>query len=62
MLSAEVPDVARNFLKGDVDRFLANHGLAHGDVGSWVCHPGNPKVLEAMEKSLELPPGALDVT
>jgi len=62
VLSAEVPDVARNFLKGDVDRFLADHGLGRGDVGSWVCHPGGPKVLEAMEESLELPPGALDVT
>jgi len=62
VLSAEVPDVARNFLKGDVDRFLADHGLACGDVGSWVCHPGGPKVLEAMEESLELLPGALDVT
>jgi alkylresorcinol/alkylpyrone synthase len=36
--------------------------LARGDVGSWVCHPGGPKVLEAMEESLELPEGALDVT
>ncbi|HUO87103.1 MAG TPA: 3-oxoacyl-[acyl-carrier-protein] synthase III C-terminal domain-containing protein [Thermoanaerobaculia bacterium] len=62
VLSAEVPEVARRFLAGDVDRFLADHGLTRADIGSWVCHPGGPKVLEAMEKSLELPAGALDVT
>ena len=62
VLSAEVPDVARNFLRGDVDRFLADQGLSRADVASWVCHPGGPKVLEAMQESLELPPGALDVT
>lgn len=62
VLSADVPEVARKFLAGDVDRFLADQGLARGDVGSWVCHPGGPKVLEAMQESLELPEGALDVT
>jgi alkylresorcinol/alkylpyrone synthase len=62
VLSADVPEVARKFLAGDVDRFLADQGLSRGDVGSWVCHPGGPKVLEAMEESLELPEGALDVT
>ena len=62
VLSAEVPDVARDLLRGDVDRFLADHGLTIADVGSWVCHPGGPKVLEAMQEGLGLPPGALDVT
>lgn len=62
VLSADVPEVARKFLAGDVDRFLADHGLGRGEVGSWVCHPGGPKVLEAIEQSLELPEGALDVT
>jgi alkylresorcinol/alkylpyrone synthase len=62
VLSAEVPEVARKFLAADVDRFLADHGLSRADVGSWVCHPGGPKVLEAMEESLELPEGALEVT
>jgi alkylresorcinol/alkylpyrone synthase len=62
VLSAEVPEVARDFLRGDVERFLADHGLGIADVGSWVCHPGGPKVLEAMEESLGLPPEALAVT
>ncbi|MFP3940672.1 MAG: type III polyketide synthase [Thermoanaerobaculia bacterium] len=62
VLSAEVPEMVRRHLRRDVDEFLAEHGLHRRDVASWVCHPGGPKVLEAMEESLELPAGALDVT
>ena len=62
VLSADVPRVARDFLPGDVDAFLADHGLTRADIASWVCHPGGPKVLEAMQEGLALPAGALDVT
>jgi alkylresorcinol/alkylpyrone synthase len=62
VLSADVPLVARDKLRPDVDAFLAEHGLTRGDIASWVCHPGGPKVLEAMEESLEVAEGALDVT
>jgi alkylresorcinol/alkylpyrone synthase len=62
ILSADVPQVVRDFLKRDVDAFLADHGLTRSDISSWVCHPGGPKVLEAMQEALELPEGALDVT
>jgi alkylresorcinol/alkylpyrone synthase len=62
ILSADVPQVVRDFLKRDVDAFLADHGLTRADIASWVCHPGGPKVLEAMQEALELPEGALDVT
>jgi alkylresorcinol/alkylpyrone synthase len=62
VLSADVPEVARRFLPGDVDRFLAEQGLDRSAIGSWVCHPGGPKVLEAMQEGLDLPDGALDLT
>jgi alkylresorcinol/alkylpyrone synthase len=62
VLSSDVPVVAREKLRPDVDAFLAEHGLRKENIASWVCHPGGPKVLEAMQESLELPPGALDVT
>jgi alkylresorcinol/alkylpyrone synthase len=62
VLSAEVPLVARDRLRPDVDAFLAEHGLTRNDIASWVCHPGGPKVLEAMQESLGLTNGALDVT
>jgi alkylresorcinol/alkylpyrone synthase len=62
VLSADVPQVVRDHLRSDVDAFLAEQGLTRADIASWVCHPGGPKVLEAMEESLELPPDALAVT
>lgn len=62
VLSSDVPQVVRDFLRRDVDAFLAEHGLTRADIASWVCHPGGPKVLEAMQEALELPEGALDVT
>ncbi len=62
VLSAEVPQVVERHLRADVDRFLAERGLARQDIVSWVCHPGGPKVLEAMEAALEVPREALALT
>ncbi len=59
VLSAEVPDMVRRHLRGDVDRFLADQGLGLADVAAWVAHPGGPKVLQAMEEVFALPPDAL---
>lgn len=62
VLSAEVPQVVERHLRADVDGFLAELGLARRDIVSWVCHPGGPKVLEAMEAALEVPREALALT
>jgi alkylresorcinol/alkylpyrone synthase len=62
VLSAEVPEMVRRHLRHDVDAFLAEQGLSRADVTSFVAHPGGPKVLEAMQDELELPPEALAVT
>ncbi|GLX96927.1 3-oxoacyl-[acyl-carrier-protein] synthase III C-terminal domain-containing protein [Herbidospora sp. NBRC 101105] len=62
VLDASVPAVVRTYLPGDVDGFLGDHGLTRKDVTAWVCHPGGPRVLEAVVEALDLPPGALDVT
>jgi alkylresorcinol/alkylpyrone synthase len=58
VLSADVPTIAGG-LRPDVEKFLAEHGLALGDLDTFVCHPGGPKVLEAIEHTLALPSGAL---
>jgi alkylresorcinol/alkylpyrone synthase len=60
VLSADVPNVVKSFLRSDVDGFLSDHGLTRSDIEVWVSHPGGPKVLEAMEEALELPGGALE--
>ena len=60
VLTAEVPEMVRRYLRRDVDAFLADHGLSRADIASWVSHPGGPRVLEMMQQALELPPDALE--
>jgi alkylresorcinol/alkylpyrone synthase len=62
VLSADVPRVVLDFLRRDVDQFLADQGLTRADICRWISHPGGPKVLEAMAEALELSDGELDVT
>ncbi|GAA0374846.1 3-oxoacyl-[acyl-carrier-protein] synthase III C-terminal domain-containing protein [Microbispora corallina] len=62
VLDPGVPGVVRAHLGGDVRDFLADHGLTGDDVTAWVCHPGGPKVLEAVAETLRLPEGALELT
>jgi alkylresorcinol/alkylpyrone synthase len=60
VLSARVPAVIRDHIGGDVDAFLAEHGLGRSDIRHWVAHTGGPKVLEAVAEALALPRGALE--
>jgi len=60
VLSAKVPEVVRAHVQQDVGDFLAAHGLSTRDIRHWIAHTGGPKVLEAFESTLQLPPGALD--
>lgn len=62
VLGAEVPDLVRTQVRGDVDGFLSAYGLDRARVGWWVAHPGGPKVLDAMAEALEVPAEALGVT
>lgn len=56
VMSRDVPKMADDYLRAEVDGFLGDHDLSIADVSSWVCHPGGPKVLDSIEKALELPP------
>ncbi|MEM8993563.1 MAG: 3-oxoacyl-[acyl-carrier-protein] synthase III C-terminal domain-containing protein [Acidobacteriota bacterium] len=62
VLSADVPKMVGRHLRGDLDGFLAEHGLTIPDIGTWICHPGGPKVLTAMEEAFELPRDAFELT
>jgi alkylresorcinol/alkylpyrone synthase len=62
VLSPDVPDVVRRYLADDVSGFLSGHDLAIDDIGTWVSHPGGPKVIEAIVESLDLPDDALELT
>lgn len=62
VLSADVPRIVLEHLRCDVDAFLSAHGLTVSEVGSFVCHPGGPKVLEAFEVALDQPREAFALT
>ncbi|MCA9542847.1 MAG: type III polyketide synthase [Myxococcales bacterium] len=62
VLDKSVPEVVDAHLRGEVDAFLADEGVTLADIGSFVCHPGGPKVIDAMAHALDAPPGALDLT
>src|SRR6201993_1543218 len=62
MLSPELPNVIERHLADDVNKFLALHGLTKDDISAWVGHPGGPKVIDAIAKSIELRPEALELT
>ena len=62
VLSADVPKVAEKKMPPVIDSFLEKQGLARKDITHWIAHPGGPKVIDSLEKGLELKPGALDLS
>jgi alkylresorcinol/alkylpyrone synthase len=60
VLSAEVPELVRRRARAEVDRFLGEQGLERRDVQHWVLHSGGPKVLDALQQTLELSDRALE--
>ena len=62
VLSPDVPKVVERYLGDDVTNFLAAHDLTVDDIGTWVSHPGGPKVIEAITATLGLSDAALELT
>jgi alkylresorcinol/alkylpyrone synthase len=60
VLSAGVPEIVYKHVGGDVDAFLAAHGLERSRIKHFVAHTGGPKVLQAFAEALALPPKALE--
>jgi alkylresorcinol/alkylpyrone synthase len=59
VLTTELPAVVERGLADSVTGFLGEHGLAIDDIKSWICHPGGPKVLDAVQRALKLPDSAV---
>ncbi|MFI1567985.1 type III polyketide synthase [Streptomyces sp. NPDC020490] len=59
VLRSDVPLVVEQYIPEAVGDFLAECGLKTDDVATWVCHPGGPKVLQAMQRGLGVPEEAL---
>jgi alkylresorcinol/alkylpyrone synthase len=62
VLTADLADVVERRLNGSVSSFLASHGLTVDEIKSWVCHPGGPKVIDSIQKSLKLPDHAVELS
>lgn len=62
VLDSTVAEVVENNLADDIGAFLAERDIGIGDIAVWVAHPGGPKVLEAMQRSLGLDDSALALT
>jgi alkylresorcinol/alkylpyrone synthase len=60
VMDAGVPAVVRDHFGRHLRAFLAEHGLVPDDIGTWVCHPGGPKVLSAVGDAAGLTAAALD--
>jgi alkylresorcinol/alkylpyrone synthase len=54
VLSPHLPEFIKKNLAESVDAFLDDFGLVRADIGNWVIHTGGPKVLNAIQESLQL--------
>jgi alkylresorcinol/alkylpyrone synthase len=62
VLSPDLPDLIERYFADDVNDFLTEHNLTLDDIGSWVSHPGGPRVLEAINTALGLDDDALELS
>lgn len=62
VMSRDVPRMAEDHLRAEVDDFLAEHGLSAADIDTWICHPGGPKVIEAIIAAMDIPAQALSLS
>lgn len=57
-LDSKVPDQIQGRLHETISAWLATQKLDIDDIAGWVIHPGGPKILDAVESALQLPPDA----
>ncbi len=62
VLTTDLSDVIERELAAVVTSFLARQGLTVDDIGTWMGHPGGPKVIDAVQHSLKLPDSAVAVS
>ncbi|MCL6684401.1 type III polyketide synthase [Sphingomonas sp. SE158] len=56
-----IPPFIEAELADAVDGMLGELGLTRADIDRFCCHPGGVKVIDAIEKALELPQGELNI-
>ncbi len=58
VFSRDIPTIVRDWVRPNLDEFLATQGLSLATLSHVIAHPGGPKVLSAYAESLGLPPAA----
>jgi len=61
-LSSDVPELIATHLRPWMQSWLEKRGLSIEEIGSWAIHPGGPKIVDAVEKSLGLTPESTQVS
>ena len=61
LFSRDIPSLVRSEFKPLLESFLEGLGLGRGDLAGMADGPGGAKVLDALEESFELAPGAMTV-
>jgi alpha-pyrone synthase len=61
-LSRRVPALIATHLRPWLEGWLQQQGIDLAAVGSWAVHPGGPRILDAVERSLGLPSSALAIS
>ncbi len=61
-LAKQVPKRIAESLGAWMNEWLGQNGLTVAEVGCWAVHPGGPKIIDAVETALALPPGATAVS
>jgi alkylresorcinol/alkylpyrone synthase len=56
-----IPPFIEAELAGAVDEMCAKLGIAREDIDRFCCHPGGVKVIDAIEKALDLNQGELNI-
>ena len=58
IFSRDIPTIVRDWVRPNLDGFLAANGMSLAQLTHVVAHPGGPKVLAAYGEALGLPPDA----
>ena len=58
-LSGYVPDLLKEDFNGLVEKALQHAAINKDEITHWCIHPGGKKILEAIEKSIDLPTESL---
>jgi|AGTN01.2.fsa_nt_gi Predicted naringenin-chalcone synthase len=61
-LSPNVPSLIEEYLPLALKDWLATHDLLIEEIASWAVHPGGPRVLDAVQRSLALDSDAMNAS